>query len=78
MGRTPWPGRLPLVAEEGLMAVVTIKSRTPTDRKEVLRRVLVYRMQVERYGHIQWLPNLMDPKVRTQTREEPQAEEQDD
>ena len=52
------------------MAVVTVKARTLEDRKEVFRRVLVYRMQVERYGHVQWLPNMMDPKVRTEPREE--------
>ena len=66
----PVPGRLLFVDKEDPMAVVTVKARTLEDRKEVFRRVLVYRTQVERYGHVQWLPNMMDPKVRTEPREE--------
>lgn len=56
--------------------VVMPRDRSPDDWRVVNSRVEVYRQQVEQYGHIMWLPNIVDPPRGGGSNET--QEEQDD
>jgi hypothetical protein len=78
----PAPSRLILSslgpAKECDMAVVSVRNRTRADLEEVARRVAIYTRQVEEFGHVMWLPNVMAPKVRMLESEQEQTGETDD
>ena len=56
--------------------VVMPRDRTLQDEIEVARRVETYIRQVEEFGHIMWLPNVMKPLPRGSSSET--SQEQDD
>ena len=60
------------------MPVVSVRNRTSADLREVQRRVAIYARQIEEFGHVMWLPNVMAPKVRMPASEQEQTEETDD
>lgn len=59
------------------MATISVRDRTFNDKIEVARRLAIYTRQVEEIGHIEWLPNVMEPKFREATHEASVPEEDD-